>query len=92
MTAFLGGLVYCVSCVYLFLLIELKPTSVGDDELAAPRTLPYLEINVGQKSRCKKALVCLKGCLLLAVIVVDLIKDITSTSELYNARKVCSCQ
>lgn len=73
--------------MHLFLLIELKPTSIGDGEPAAPRTLPYLEINVGQKRRCKKALVCLKGWLLLPVIVVDLIKDITSTSELYNAKK-----
>lgn len=64
MTAVLGGLVYCVSFVYLFLLKELKPLSVGDGEPAAPRTLLCLDINVGPK-RCKKALVCLRGSLLL---------------------------
>jgi len=42
---------------------------------------------VWQKRRREKALVCLKGCLLLPVIVVDLIKDITSASKLYNAKK-----
>lgn len=79
-------------CVCLFLRIEFKPTSVGDGEPAAPKTLLYLEINVELKRRFKKALVCLKGCLVLPVVVVDLIKDTTSTSELCNAKKKKSVQ
>lgn len=50
-TAFLGAIVYCVSCVRLFLPIELEATSVEDGEPAAPRTLAYLEISAGQKKK-----------------------------------------
>lgn len=40
----LGWVVYCVSYVCLFLLIGLKPTSVGGGKPAAPRILPCLEM------------------------------------------------
>lgn len=51
-TAVLRGLVCCASCVYLFLLIKLKPSSVGDGDAATPRALPYLEINEEGRKKC----------------------------------------
>lgn len=50
----LGWVVYCVSYVCLFLLIGLKPTSVGGGEPAAPRILPYLEMWVKKEDVLKK--------------------------------------
>lgn len=41
----LRGLVCFFSCVYLFLLMKVKPSSVGDGDAATPGALPYLEIN-----------------------------------------------
>lgn len=79
--------------------IQLKPTSVGHAEPAAPRTLPYLETNGGQKKtrRLKKSLCLPEKLLSFSSHSSRSNEDIASSPELYTAKQkpnqkhTCQC-